>query len=208
MDIKRGLYVITDSSLSQDLFFDVEAALLGGAAMVQYRNKRADRDSALTELQLLRPLCHSAEAPLLVNDDIWLARESGSDGVHLGRDDATLEEAREVLGDDAIIGVSCYNDLERAIEMEARGASYVAFGRFFPSSTKPQAVQADAELLRRAKQQLRVPVVAIGGITAQNGATLIDAGADLLAVIHGVFGQADVRHAGETVSALFSESFK
>ncbi|OOZ40188.1 thiamine phosphate synthase [Solemya elarraichensis gill symbiont] len=206
MQIRRGLYVITDPDLSQDLCYDVEAALLGGATIVQYRNKRADRDDALTELELLRPLCHSAEALLLVNDDVELARESGADGVHLGRDDIPYEEARELLGDEAIIGISCYNNLECALEMEARGASYVAFGRFFHSQSKPQAVQAAIELLRTAKQHLQVPVVAIGGITAQNGATLIEAGADLLAVIHGVFGQADVRRASESFSTLFLES--
>jgi thiamine-phosphate pyrophosphorylase len=206
--IRRGLYVITDPALSDDLLADVEQALLGGATLVQYRNKQADSSRALEEIETLLPLCRAASVPLLINDDVELASQSGADGVHLGRDDTRLEEARNLLGDEAVIGISCYNDLERAVAMQARGASYVAFGRFFSSLTKPQAVQAEIELLHRAKQQLQVPVVAIGGITAQNGATLIEAGADLLAVIHGVFGQADVRRASESFSALFSESFK
>jgi thiamine-phosphate pyrophosphorylase len=206
--IRRGLYVITDPALSDDLLADVEQALLGGATLVQYRNKQADSSRALEEIETLLPLCRAASVPLLINDDVELASQSGADGVHLGRDDTRLEEARNLLGDEAVIGISCYNDLERAVAMQERGASYVAFGRFFSSLTKPQAVQAEIELLHRAKQQLQVPVVAIGGITAQNGATLIEAGADLLAVIHGVFGQTDVRRASESFSALFSESFK
>lgn len=200
-----GLYVVTDALLSASLAADVEQALLGGASVVQYRNKKASRQMAIDEVGQLLELCQRFDVPLLINDDIELAAVTGADGVHLGKDDARIEVARECLGDTAIIGISCYNDLERAIVMQQRGANYVAFGRFFASHTKPQAAQADIDLLTRARQQLSLPVVAIGGITAQNGATLINAGADLLAVIHGVFGQGDVRAACESISALFTE---
>ena len=205
MQFSRGLYVITDPALSDDLIKDVEQSLLGGASVVQYRNKLHDRQAIVGEVNALLELCRGYQVPLLINDDVELAAETGADGVHLGRDDSGLEAARERLGHEAIIGISCYNEIERALEMQRRGASYVAFGRFFPSRTKPQAVQADIELLQHAAEQLTLPIVAIGGITAQNGATLIEAGADLLAVIHGVFGQDDVRKASESFSVLFSE---
>ena len=205
LSIQSGLYVITDPALSTDMVADVENALMGGATLVQYRNKQAGSETVLQEARELVFLCETYGVPLLINDDVELALESGAAGVHLGQDDTALEAARNMLGDKAVIGISCYNNLERAIEMEKRGASYIALGRFFPSSTKPHAVQATPDLLMQARQLISVPVVAIGGITAQNGATLIDAGADLLAVIHGVFGQPDIRSASEAISALFPE---
>ena len=139
----------------------------------------------------------------LVNDDVELAKQTQADGVHLGREDVSLVQARTQLGPQAIIGVSCYNELARAVQAQNEGADYVAFGRFFPSRTKPQAVQADLELLREAKTKLHIPIVAIGGITPENGASLIAAGADALAVIEGVFGQADVRAAAARYARLF-----
>jgi thiamine-phosphate pyrophosphorylase len=142
----------------------------------------------------------------IVNDDAALARQSQADGVHLGREDTAPVQARARLGSRAIIGVSCYNELPRAQAAQEQGADYVAFGRFFPSRTKPQAVQAGPELLHEAKKKLRIPVVAIGGITPENGASLIAAGADALAVIEGVFGQADVRAAAERYAQLFAKS--
>jgi thiamine-phosphate pyrophosphorylase len=139
----------------------------------------------------------------IINDDVTLAKETQADGVHLGREDAAIAQARKQLGSRAIIGVSCYNELARAEQAAAQGADYVAFGRFFPSRTKPQAVPASLDLLREAKKKLHIPVVAIGGITPENGASLIAAGANALAVIEGVFGQADVRAAAERYASLF-----
>jgi thiamine-phosphate pyrophosphorylase len=141
---------------------------------------------------------------LIVNDDLELAQQIGADGVHLGRDDAGAEEARARLGPRAIIGVSCYDRLDRAFEARELGADYAAFGRFYPSATKPLAVQATPELLRRARARLTLPLVAIGGITAENGRSLISAGADMLAVVDSVFGQPDVRRAAAAISRLFS----
>ena len=132
-------------------------------------------------------ICHRHNVPLIINDDIELAARVDADGVHIGREDGAIAQARKRLGADAIIGVSCYNFVERAIEAQAQGATYVAFGRFFPSTSKPLAAPAKIETLIQAKQLLKIPIVAIGGIMPENGAQLLAAGADLLAVIGGLF---------------------
>lgn len=205
---QRGLYAVTDPALipPQHMVAQVRATLAGGAVLVQYRDKRSDAAGRRRLAAALLALCRAAGVPLIINDDVDLAAELGADGVHLGRDDAALATARARLGPGALIGVSCYDDYERAVAAVAGGADYIAFGRFFASATKPAAVQADVELLRRARRELRVPVAAIGGITAANGATLIEAGADLLAVIHGVFGQRDVQRAAAGITELFLPS--
>lgn len=201
----RGLYAVSDARASGPALAEqVEQALRGGAAVVQYRDKSADAAQRSRDAKALLRLCRDYSAVFLVNDDVALAHRIGADGVHLGRSDATLAEARAALGKDAIIGVSCYDQLVRAVEAQAAGADYVAFGRFFPSHTKPGAVPADIELLRQAKRRLTIPVVAIGGITPQNGAALVEAGADALAVIHGLFGQADVAAAARRYAALYA----
>lgn len=203
--LQRGLYAITDSNLltSEQLVPAVAEAIAGGAIMVQYRDKSGDEGKRLWEAQDLVHLCRPLGVPLIINDDIELALKVGADGVHLGKDDIPLAEARELLGVESIIGVSCYNQLENASEAEAAGADYVAFGRFFTSGTKPQAVQADPKLLELARVVLNVPIVAIGGITADNGGQLVAAGADMLAVIDGIFGQQDIRAAAESITRLF-----
>jgi len=174
--------------------------------MVQYRNKSGDESQRQWEAQDLVNLCRPLGVPLIINDDVHLAQQVRAHGVHLGKDDPHIAEARAALGPNAIIGVSCYNDIERAVAAEKAGADYVAFGSFFPSTTKPKAVRAEIPLLREAKKRLTIPVVAIGGITADNGAQLIEAGADLLAVISGVFGHNDIRAAAESFSQLFEMS--
>jgi len=205
---QRGLYAITDPALTPPphMVAQVRAALAGGAVLVQYRDKRSNAAGRRQLAAALLALCRAAGVPLIINDDVDLAAALGADGVHLGRDDAALAAARAQLGPRALIGVSCYDDYGRAAAAVAGGADYIAFGRFFSSPTKPAAVQADVELLRRARRELGVPVAAIGGITAANGATLIEAGADLLAVIHGVFGQRDVQRAAAEVTELFFPS--
>jgi thiamine-phosphate pyrophosphorylase len=204
--LQRGLYVITDSTLlsSERLVPAVAEAIAGGAVMVQYRDKSGDEGKRLWEAQDLVHLCRPLGIPLIINDDIELALKVEADGVHLGKEDSNLVEARSLLGDDAIIGVSCYNLLANAFEAVDAGADYIAFGRFFPSGTKSQAVQAEPELLLQARAEFDLPIVAIGGITAENGAQLVKAGADLLAVVHGVFGQDDIRAAAERISRLFN----
>jgi thiamine-phosphate pyrophosphorylase len=201
----HGLYAITDAELQEpdQLPERVAQAIDGGARLVQYRNKSGDHAARLLQALALADLCRAHGALLIINDDAELAADSGADGVHLGRDDGDPAAARRRLGSEAIIGVSCYDQWARALQAAEQGANYIAFGRFFPSRTKPQAVQANLDLIRRAKQQLAVPVAAIGGITAQNGAQLVAAGADMLAVVRGVFAAADIRQAASAYAALF-----
>ena len=200
-----GLYAIADTGLidAARLIDSVASAIAGGAHVIQYRDKAGDRESRLRQATALVRLCENQHVPLIINDDPELAADVGATGVHLGRTDASLTKTRRRLGSQAIIGISCYNQLELALAAEAEGANYVAFGSFYGSTTKPKAVRAAPELLRTAKQQLNIAVVAIGGITPENGAALISAGADSLAVIQGVFKQTDIRQAAHRYALLF-----
>ena len=198
----RGLYVITDGP-RPNLLEVVAQALAGGARLLQYRDKTTDSARRLTEARAIRALCAARGVPMIVNDDVALARSVGAAGVHLGEDDGDVAAARAVLGLDAIIGVSCYDSAERARQMAAAGADYLAFGAFFPSPTKPHARRASFDLLRQTAA-LGLPRVAIGGITPDNGGSLIDAGADYLAVISAVFGDPDVRGAAARFAHLFT----
>jgi thiamine-phosphate pyrophosphorylase len=197
----HGLYAITDGP-RDDLIAACRAALAGGARVLQYRDKTGDGARRRAEALALAALCRDAGVPLIVNDDVELARAVGAAGVHLGSDDATLPHARRHLGASALIGVTCHASLERAREAAAAGADYLAFGAFFPSPTKPDAGPADPEILRAARI-FRLPLVAIGGITADNGARLIKAGADALAVVSAVFAGTDACAAAQRISALF-----
>ena len=201
----RGLYAIADTQFLDDaqLVPAVEAAIAGGARVVQYRDKKHPPDIRRRHAKKISDLCRRHGVPFLVNDDVALAMETGADGMHLGRDDLPLAQAREQLGADSLIGVSCYNELERALTAQQQGANYVAFGSFFPSRTKPEAVRATPELLREARLRLNIPIVAIGGITPENGAALIEAGADMLAIIEGVFAQPDIHAAARRYAQLF-----
>ena len=200
-----GLYAITDPQLTPGaaLVAAVDAALRGGARVIQYRDKSGAAARRRLEAAALSDLCRRRGALFIVNDDIELAADVDAAGVHLGRDDPQVRAARHRLGPRAIIGVSCYNELARAQAAAEQGADYIAFGRFFPSLTKPQAVPAERGLLRAARATLSLPVVAIGGITPDNGGLLIEAGADMLAVIHGVFGQPDIEAAARRFADLF-----
>lgn len=199
----RGLYAITDGP-RPDLLPAVEAVLSGGAAVVQYRDKTADADRRHAEAAALLALCRRFGVPLIVNDDVELAASIGADGVHVGEHDGDIAAARRQLGADAIIGVSCYDSLDRARQLAAAGADYLAFGAFFPSPTKPQARRARPDLLRDAKP-LGLPLVAIGGITPDNAQPLIDAGADFVAVISGVFAATDPSAAARRYANLFTK---
>lgn len=203
----QGLYVITPatdlSQGGQKLLKDVELALLGGARLAQFRDKSKDKARRLEVAEAMLALCNQHHALFIVNDDVELAASIQAHGVHLGGEDMPLRQARRRLGDGVIIGASCYNRLELAIQAQHQGADYVAFGRFFPSRTKPQAVSANIELLREAKKQLHLPIVAIGGVTAQNGVQLIAAGADMLAVVDAVFAQADITGAARQLANCF-----
>jgi thiamine-phosphate pyrophosphorylase len=199
--------VITDAGLGRGaaLVSMVSEAIDGGGRLVQYRDKSNDAARRREEAAALAALCRLRGVTLIVNDDVELAAEVGADGVHLGRDDAAVATARRRLGEAALIGVSCYARFELAVAAAAAGADYVAFGRFFPSATKPDAVHAETGLLRRARRELGLPVVAIGGITPENGGALIAAGADMLAVVRAVFAAADVRAAAAALARLFQD---
>lgn len=203
----RGLYAITQTGhkSADTVIEEVAAAIRGGAVVVQYRDKNPG--NALDLARELVKLCHRHQVPLLINDDIELAAQAGADGVHLGREDAAIGKARDRLGPEAIIGCSCYNSVELALAAERQGADYVAFGRFFPSSSKPLARPAELATLRRAKQALTVPRVAIGGILPENGAQLLEAGADLLAVIGGLFDRKPEQSA-RNYQHLFDRPFR
>ena len=201
----RGLYAITDAALipAEHLHTAVTQALIGGAQLIQYRDKTHDASKRRQQAQALHQCCQQYQCPLIINDDIHLAQDIQAEGVHLGQADADITMARRLLGAQAIIGISCHNRLDLAQQACAAGASYVAFGRFFPSQTKPQAVAADIALLSEAKKLITQPIVAIGGITPDNGAQLIAAGADCLAVIHGLFAAEDICATARQYAQLF-----
>ncbi|GBL44243.1 thiamin-phosphate pyrophosphorylase [Sulfuriferula multivorans] len=188
-----GLYAITrETDDSARLLNEVEAALRGGAAVVQYRDKSGDVARQHEQASELLVICKRYRAPLIINDSLRLADLVGADGVHLGRDDGGIREARIVLGPEKIIGVSCYQSLDLALAAQAAGADYVAFGSFFASTTKPAAPRADIALLQHASHMMHLPIVAIGGIAPDNAESLIEAGADAIAVIHALFEAADI----------------
>jgi thiamine-phosphate pyrophosphorylase len=190
----RGLYAITPDELdTTELLRKTELVLKGGARVIQYRNKIANEALRVIQAQALRLLTKHFDATLIINDDAQLAVEVDADGVHLGATDGEVLQARELLGNSKIIGISCYNDLILARNAVNLGADYVAFGAFFCSNVKPDAARAELDLLRQAKCQLSVPLVAIGGITADNAASVLEAGASALAVITAVFDAVDVQ---------------
>lgn len=199
-----GVYAITpETADTARLLRDVEAALAGGVAVVQYRDKSGDVARRHEQASELVTLCRRFGVPLIVNDDLRLADLADADGVHLGRDDGSLREARIILGPNKFVGASCYQSLELAKAAEQAGADYVAFGSFFPSPTKPAAPRAALDLLHQAREDIQIPLVAIGGITADNAGALIDAGADSLAVLSAVFDAPDIRAAAHLLNRLF-----
>lgn len=203
---RRGLYAITRDGLAGDaLLGRCEAVLAGGAAMLQYRDKGSSPRRRRADAEELLRLTRSYGIPLVINDDLELAVTIGAEGVHLGRDDGDPAAARRLLGPQRIIGVSCYDRPDKAVAAQEAGADYVAFGRFFASSSKPGASAAPMDVLSRARPRLHVPVVAIGGIHGENGAALLAAGADLLAVIGALFDAPDPRQAAASIQRLFEQ---
>lgn len=200
-----GLYAITDEHLITEKDFNkaVEAALQGGAKIIQYRDKSHDQKKRFQQASTLQSLCQDYQALCIINDDIELALAVNADGVHLGRDDVALTQARHALGDDAIIGVSCYNDISLAIQAEKNTASYVAFGAIYPSPTKPNAPCAGLAIIKQAKQELFIPVCSIGGITQENIRQVIQHGSDMTAVISGLFATDDIKNSAHYFSQQF-----
>ena len=185
-----GIYAITDDTLLPEhaRLASVAAAIGAGISLLQVRSKSGTGESRLEAALELLGLCKTHHVPLIINDDVDLCLAADADGVHLGRQDVALEIARERLGPAAIIGVTCHASIDSAVQAQKAGADYVAFGRFFDSATKPEAPLAQLEILGQAKAALSIPIVAIGGINAENGAGVLAAGADMLAVIDAIFG--------------------
>jgi len=207
----RGLYCITDPLLTRDSAFTlvqmVAQAISGGARIIQYRDKTVTSGEALTTVRALVELCHAHDVLLLVNDDPHLALAAGADGVHLGQSDTGLQAARALLGPNKVIGITCHSDIDLALRAEQQGADYVAFGRFFTSQTKPLAPAASQAILTQLNR-LSIPVAAIGGIRPDNATPLLQAGVSMLAVIHAVFGQADITAAAAGFRKLFDQPGK
>ena len=206
----HGLYAITDCQnlTTDELLNKTRLILKAGAIMLQYRNKNDNPHTREEQAIRLQQLCHDHATAFIINDDLELAQKINADGVHLGRDDQSCAMARKVLGPDYIIGISCYNDIELAISAEKSGANYIAFGAFFPTTSKSSTTGATTELLHYAKQRLNIPVAAIGGITPENGKILVQAGADFLAVISGLYAVADPGAASRAYSNLFDKKGK
>ncbi len=183
------LYLVTPPRFDPHAFApDVEAALgAGDVAALQLRLKPADEQAIRAAAAILRPICVRHGVAFILNDRPDLARALDADGVHVGADDGDAETARRLIGNDLQLGVSCYDSRDLALRAGEAGADYVAFGAFFPSPTKETAIRADPELLAWWSEIMELPVVAIGGITAENCAPLVRAGADFLAVVSAVW---------------------
>jgi len=202
----RGLYAITDTQLipRQRFVETVEAAVRGGAAMVQVREKDTPQEEVIRLGRELLAVTRRYGALLIINDHPAVAKAVGADGAHVGREDPPVHEARALLGPDAIIGASCYGDVTRAMAAEQEGADYVAFGTPFPSPTKTKRTDISLGIFREVKQHVKIPVFAIGGITIDNASQVIEAGADGIAVVSGVFAAADVEAAAHRLAQLFA----
>jgi len=204
-DRLKGLYAITDESLIAEENFSetVAAALRGGASIIQYRDKSDNQAKRLQQAATLRQLCKRYGATCIINDDIELAKAVAADGVHLGRDDTTLSSARQELGEDAIIGISCYDDIGLAVTAEQNSADYVAFGTMFSSPTKPDAVSAGPDMITQARKQLNIPICAIGGIDESNIHQLVKHHTDMAAVISSLFAADDIQQRARLLSQHF-----
>jgi thiamine-phosphate pyrophosphorylase len=203
----KGLYAVTpDTEDSDNLLKLVEAGLQGGISLLQYRNKQANVQLRESQAVSLLVLCQRYDVPLIINDHLDLCFQIDADGVHLGGEDyeaGQLASIKTKLGN-KLLGVSCYNRLDLAKSAETQGADYVAFGSCFDSGTKPAAVRAPLELLSQARDELQIPIVAIGGITLENAELAISAGVDAIAVINALFSAKEVKYAAQQFSNLFS----
>jgi thiamine-phosphate pyrophosphorylase len=198
-----GLYAITPDIADTDLLLKkVEAALQGGINLLQYRNKAANHKLQTQQARAILPLCRQYNVPLIINDSVKICLTLDADGVHLGADDGNLAEVRSRIGKDKFLGASCYNRFELALSAQQQGASYVAFGACFASLTKPNAPVAAIDLFTRAKTELTIPTVAIGGITRQNAPTVLQAGANSIAVIQAIFGAENVQQATQDFALI------
>ena len=207
-DMIRGLYAVTPDIADTDLLLaKVEAALQGGINLLQYRNKLANHKLQTQQARAILPLCRQYNVPLIINDSVKLCLTLDAEGVHLGADDGNLAEVRARIGKDKILGASCYNRFDLALNAQQQGASYVAFGACFASQTKPNAPVASLDLFTRAKTELNIPSVAIGGITLQNTSQVLQAGANSIAVIQAIFNAEDIKLAATQFMAVTQTKF-
>ncbi len=185
----KGLYVIADTACigADNIISKTDEVLSAGVKIIQYRHKKSTQGNRYKIAEQLRKLTQDYKSLLLINDDAQLAAAIDADGVHLGKDDISIEDARTSLGKDKIIGASCYANYENVYPAIQASADYIAFGSFFPSPTKPDAPRAKIELLHQAKLDFKIPVCAIGGITPKNAPSVLAAGADMVAVISAIF---------------------
>jgi len=200
----RGLYLVTPNwNDTERLLAATEAALRGGAALVQYRHKDADAALRIEQGAALLALCRRHGKPLVINDHLDLCLDLDADGIHLGGADLAIGHARRLLGPGKIIGASCYGELALARAAQAAGASYAAFGGFYPSPVKQYDFVTEPALLTRARAELALPLVVIGGMTPANAAPLVARGADMVAAITSVYGEADPEGAARRFAGLF-----
>jgi thiamine-phosphate pyrophosphorylase len=200
----KSLYAVTpDEQNTEVLVAKVEAALQGGINILQYRNKQASHKLQTQQARAILPLCRQYNVPLIINDSVKICLTLDADGVHIGADDGNLDEIRARLGPSKILGASCYNRLDLALNAQQAGVNYVAFGACFASSTKPNAPVASLDLFKLAQTQLHIPTVAIGGITLANAALAIEAGANAIAVINAIFNAPNIKLSAQQFSQLF-----
>lgn len=200
----KGLYAITPEFSDTDKLIDkTQQALAGGVQLVQYRNKSTNRHLQRNQAKLLLQLCRKHQIPLIINDHLDLALEIDADGLHVGRNDNAIADARKQLGDNKILGASCYNDLNLAVHAEKHGADYVAFGAFFPSRTKSNTVPVSIDLVQRARKRINISIVGIGGIQLHNALPVIHGGCDAIAVCNGLFATEQVKATAAQFTQLF-----
>ncbi len=201
----RGLYIVTpDWDDTQKLLNVTEAALRGGAALVQYRHKTADTALRHEQAAALLALCRRYGRPLVINDHVELAAELDADGIHVGGTDKSVAQARASVGPDRIVGASCYGSIELAREAAGAGASYIAFGGFYPSRVKKYEVTTSPQIVAQARRDIDLPNVVIGGMTHENAAPLVAQGADMVAVISSVYQAEDPEDAARGFFNLFA----
>ncbi|SFE75689.1 thiamine phosphate synthase [Nitrosomonas sp. Nm166] len=201
-----GLYAITPDLEDTNALLDkVRQLLKGGAQLIQYRNKLANDMLLLEQARLLLRLCRRCKIPLIINDHVNLAAEIDADGVHVGQNDISVLDARKQLGRTKIIGASCYNSLDLALRAEKESADYIAFGAFFTSLTKPNAVSVPVNLMSQAKKKISIPMVGIGGIQLTNAKTVIQSGCAAVAVCHDVFYTENITATAAQYAQLFAE---
>ncbi len=201
----RGLYLVTPNWDDTAALLDATAqALRAGAALLQYRHKDASAQLRREQASQLLALCRRFHTPFIINDHLELCLELGADGVHVGGTDASVGAARQALGDGSIVGASCYGDRQLARDAAAAGASYVAFGGFYPSKVKQYPVTTPADIVDWAKADIALPCVVIGGMTPANAAPLVARGADMVAAISSVYGAPAIEAAARDFGDLFA----